>query len=399
MNEHRDALIVRTLGDFTITWQGMQVSSGSRDSHFTRLMEILLHYSDTGVERGRLEEMLFEDSHSTDPRHMLRSVIYNAKRKLEKAGLPKSGCIVFQNGVYSWTKEIPVIEDARQFEAMVRKADETTDPHEKADLYQEACFFYRGEFLPDQTSNVWVMQEERRYYDMFCRCMEQAIEFHRAHGNFMAMEKLGRYATKIHPLSDWETVTMEALLGLNRFDEASELYEKTADYYLEELGVRPAFAGMNVLEQIASRMENQYSMLDEIQMFLTSPEDEIPGGGYLCSLPVFQGIYRMFERMIDRTGQSVYLMLCTIVNGKGHPMKDGAVLNRLSERLIDAICMSVRHSDVVCRYSKSQYLVLLVDTAREDCTIVQRRIDKQFRTDGQRTGLKYHVTSVNGKFL
>ena len=80
-------LIVRTLGDFTITWQGHQISGGSRDSQFARLMGILLHYSETGVERGRLEDMLFEDSSSMDPHHMLRTVIYNAKKKLEKAGL------------------------------------------------------------------------------------------------------------------------------------------------------------------------------------------------------------------------------------------------------------------------------------------------------------------------
>ncbi len=67
-------LIVRTLGDFTITWQGRQISGGSRDSQFARLMGILLHYSETGVERGRLEDMLFEDSNSEDPHHMLRYV-------------------------------------------------------------------------------------------------------------------------------------------------------------------------------------------------------------------------------------------------------------------------------------------------------------------------------------
>ena len=398
MQGNKDTLYVRSLGDFSITWRGKQINSGSRDSQFTRLMEILLHYSETGVERGRLEEMLFEDSNSSDLHHMLRSVIYNSKKKLEKAGLP-TGCIVFRGGSYSWTDQIPVEEDARRFEEMVRRADLASDPHERADLFQEACFFYRGEFLPQQTRSIWVMHEERRYYDLFCRSMDQAVAYYREHGNFMAMEKLGKYASKVHPLSDWETVTMEALLGLNRFDEASELYEKTADLYLEELGVRPAFAGMNVLEQIASRMENQYSMLDEIQMYLTTPDTEEPGGGFLCSLPVFQGIYRMFERMIDRSGQSVYLMLCTIVNGKGHPMKEGAVLNRLSERLADSICMSIRHSDVVCRYSKSQYLILLIDTTREDCSIVQRRINKRFLTEGQRTGLKYHVTGVNGKFL
>ena len=116
-------LIVRTLGDFTITWQGHQISGGSRDSQFARLMGILLHYSETGVERGRLEDMLFEDSSSMDPHHMLRTVIYNAKKKLEKAGLP-SGCIEFRNGVYGWTKDITVVEDAREFERMVQEAEE-----------------------------------------------------------------------------------------------------------------------------------------------------------------------------------------------------------------------------------------------------------------------------------
>ncbi len=390
-------LVVRTLGDFTITWNGKQISGGSRDSQFARLMGILLHYSENGIERGRLEDMLFEDSSSLDPHHMLRSVIYNAKKKLEKVGLP-AGSIEFRKGIYCWTEAVPVVEDARVFEKMVREADEL-EGDERIELYYNAVMHYQGEFLPDQTRHIWVMQEDRRYRKMFCRCMEVLVAWYREKGNFGAMEKLGVYAAKVLPLSDWETVTMEALLGQRKYEEARTLYEKTVDYYLEELGVRPAFAGTNVLDQIASQMENQYSMIDEIQTFLEGEETEEPPGGFLCSLPVFQGIYRILERMISRGGQSVYLMLCTIVNGKGQPMKEGAVLSRLSEELADAICRSVRHSDTVCRYSKNQYLVLLINTTREDCSIIEERINKKFQTDGKRTGVTYHLTSVDGKFL
>ena len=95
----------------------------------------------------------------------------------------------------------------------------------------------------------------------------------------------------------------------------------------------------------------------------------------------------------------VYLMVCTIVNGKGYPMKEGAVLNRLSERLTGAICQSIRHSDTVCKYSKNQYLILLINTTREDCAIVEERIDRNFRTEGQRTGLKFHVSPVEALYL
>lgn len=396
--DNRDALAVRMLGDFAITWQGSQISGGSRDSQFTRLMGILLHYSDTGVERGRLEEMLFEDSSSLDPHNMLRSVIYNAKKKLEKAGLP-AGCIEFREGIYGWTKEIPVIEDARQFEALAVKAAEEENPQEQIELYQKAVYGYRGEFLPDQTRHVWVMQEERRYRALFCGCMDVLVDHYREKGDFRSMEKVGRYAAGVLPLSDWESVIMEALLGQRQYEEAMILYEQTVDLYMDELGVKPAFAGMNVLDQIASQMENDYAMIDEIQAQLSDGAEEPALGGYLCSLPVFQGIYRVLERMIPRGGQSVYLLVCTVVNGKGLPMRDGAVLTRLSERLAESICKSVRNSDVVCRYSKSQYLVLLINTTREDCGIVEDRINRNFRTEGQRTGLKFHVSGVEGKFL
>lgn len=397
--DNSNALIVRSLGDFTITWRGSQISTGSRDSQFTRLMEILLHFSDTGVERGRLEEMLFEDSSSMDLHNMLRSVIYNAKKRLEKAGLPKGGTIEFNGGVYRWTQDIPVEEDARAFEALVQKAEQTEDPETRMELYQKAVFDYRGEFLPEQTRYIWVMQEERRYREMFCRCMDELTAFYREEKDFLAMEKLGRYASKVHPLDDWETVTMEALLGLKHYEEAQDLYERTVDLYLEELGVRPAFAGINVLEEIASQVENDYGMIDEIQPFLSGGEQRGPQRGFLCSLPVFQGIYRILERMIGRGGQSVYLMVCTIVNGKGQPMKEGMVLSRLTERLADAICCSVRHSDAVCKYSRNQYLILLINTTREDCAIVEDRISRNFRSGGQKTGLKFHVSSVEGRYL
>ena len=81
---------------------------------------------------------------------------------------------------------------------------------------------------------------------------------------------------------------------------------------------------------------------------------------------------------MERSGQFVYLMLCTIVDSKGSPMKDGEELAQLSERLGEAICQSIRRGDVVNHYGKGQYLVLLMNTTRENCSIVQKRINYKF---------------------
>ncbi|MBQ6369686.1 MAG: hypothetical protein IJJ17_06395, partial [Parasporobacterium sp.] len=102
----------------------------------------------------------------------------------------------------------------------------------------------------------------------------------------------------------------------------------------------------------------------------------------------------MVERMLERGGQSIYLMLCTIVDGKGNAMREGAVLEELSARLEASIQESVRHSDAITRYGKGQYLVLLINTTLENCAVVQKRINHSFIVRRQRSGVEYYVNSV-----
>lgn len=46
------------------------------------------------------------------------------------------------------------------------------------------------------------------------------------------------------------------------------------------------------------------------------------------------------------------------------------------------------------RYGRGQYLVLLVNTTRENCSVLQRRINCRFLVGRQRTGVRYYVSSV-----
>ncbi|MBP3898465.1 MAG: hypothetical protein J6D57_11635, partial [Mogibacterium sp.] len=116
--------------------------------------------------------------------------------------------------------------------------------------------------------------------------------------------------------------------------------------------------------------------------------------GYYCSLPVFQEIYRITERMMERAGDRIFLMLCTILDSKGNPMLSGTRLEDLSERLKDAIVTSVRYTDTVTRYGKGQYLILLINTTYEDCSIVAKRINSNFMRAGQRTSVSYSVNNI-----
>ena len=390
-----DVLYVRMLGGFSMRWNETLIAGGSKssESQFIYLLQILIHNRESGVSRDRLEELLFEDRELNNPHDGLQSILYNTKKKLERAGLPASDCIEQRKGIFYWTGEFPLVEDAAEFDRLYRQAQETQDPDERLALYLEACHWYSGEFLPMQTGVIWAAREARRYKEMFCVCMERATELLRLNQDYFQMEELGTYAAKIDPLADWETVTMEALASLGRYEEARKLYESTVEYYFNEQGLRPSGMLMEKFRRLSDEMQHRHAALDQIQADLTGARDEFPGG-YLCSYPVFQGIYRMVERMLERGGQSVYLMLCTVVDGKGNPMKDGPMLEELIKRLADAVRRSIRRGDAMCQYGRGQYLVLLVNTTRENCGVIQKRINYRFIVGRQRSGVQYYVNSV-----
>lgn len=403
-DQKSDALYVNMLGGFHMIYKGEQLSTGAkgRDSQVTRLLEAVIHSGAKGVKRDQLRDILFEDREIDDASHGLRTIIYNTKKKLEKDGLPPAAYIVNNGGRYYWTQEIPVVIDAWEFEKLYNEAELEKDPDIRQRLYLEAIDSYKGEFLPMQTHMIWVAQEERHYSEIYTKCVENVAALLRMNKDFNQLEALGKRAAAIQPLMEWESLTMEALIALGRDEEARRLYEKTEKYYMDELGFKPTFSSLKLLEKLGNQLEHQHALLDEIQAALSGAGDS-KQGGYICSYPVFRGVYRMIERMTERGGQSIYLMLCTIVDKKGTPMRESAQLERLSLKLGDAICHSVRRSDAICRYGKGQYLTLLLNTTREDCTIVQKRINYYFLAGTQKAGVEYFINSVlltqNGEVL
>lgn len=389
-------IYAKMLGGFSVTFNGRILAGGSRasDSQTDHLLMMLLHHAGESVGRSELEEFVFADRELSNIHHALQSVIYNTKKKLARLGLPDaSDCIRQEKDRFFWDSSVPLVEDSLEFTRLYDAAYESEDAGERLSLLMEAVHWYTGEFLPSQTSVVWAAREARDLKEKFCRVVEDAAELLRQTQDFFQMEELGLYASKTDPLSDWECVTMDALVSLGRYEEARELYEDTVEYYLNEQGLRPSKNLMDKFSRLAGKMQHRHAVLDEIQQALTGLNETVPGG-YLCSYPVFTGIYRMMERMMERGGQSVYLMLCTVVDSKGVPMERSDMLEELSHRMLDAVRASIRHGDAMCRYGNGQCLVLLINTTLEDCGIIQKRINSRFLIGRQRTGIQYYVNSL-----
>lgn len=392
--KHPDTLYVQMFESFQLSYGKKPLMGGTRrDTYFSSLMQILLHNARTGVSRDYLEDVLLGDRDIENRHQALQTIIYKAKRKLKNMGLPDVNYIALENGIYHWTPMIPIEEDAAVFEDYYMRACEAEDEEEKLALYQCACYAYKGEFLSTYASVLWAGAEARRYREMFASCVYQTASILRRQQDWEELEKLGTYVTKTDPFADWELLTMEALIQSGRYEEARQFYADTADSYLTERGIHPTEKMMRMMEELGRKMKYSYEVLDQIQNNLMEEPEDIQGG-YECSYPIFRGVYQVINRMMERGGQSVYLMLCTLVDGKGNPMKEGKRQEELSLRLKDAIQKSVRHGDIINQYGRGQFLVLLINTTRENCGIIERRINQRFVSEGQRTGVRYHVNSV-----
>ena len=392
--EQSEILYVQMFGNFQMSYQDKPLTGERRrDTHFMSLMQILLHNVHTGVSRDYLEDVLLGDRDVENRHQALQTIIYKAKKKLQSMGLPEVNYIYLEKGVYFWTPLIHVEEDAAIFDQLCRQVSEEEDEAARFELYRKAIYLYKGEFLSDYAGILWAGAEARRYSGLFFECVQKAASILRNQQDWLRLEKLGRYVTATAPFADWESLIMEALMESGRYEEAKKLYADTVDSYLRERGIYPSERIMKMMESLGRQMKHSYEILDQIQEKLEEEGEEFPGG-YQCTYPVFCGIYHVINRMMERGGQSVYLMLCTLVDGKGNPMKEGRRLEELSKRLREAIVYSVRHGDIINQYGNGQFLVLLINTTRENCSIVERRINQRFMGEGQRTGVQYHVNSV-----
>ena len=399
-NNGEQILKIRMFGTFSMNYNGkpLVMKRLRRNNQFTNLMQAVLYYSEKGVGRDWLEDVVFEDRDVENRHNSLRVLIYKAIRKLRELGLPEGKYIYLENGLYRWTSEIRVEVDAIEFDRIYQRAKEAEDSGEKLDLYLQACYMYQGEFLADCAGVVWIGYESKRYRMMFQDIVCQAAMLLREREEWMRLEKLGRFAALAAPFSDWEELIMEAFMETGRFDDARRLYEETADYYQREQGIYPSVKMMQAIERLGNQMMYSYELLDTIQKKLAEEPDETIMGGYYCTFPVFQGIYQAVTRIMERGGQAVYLMLCTLVDGKGNPIQKEERLEGFSERLREAICRSVRHGDIVNQFGRGQYLVLLINTTRENCEVVQERINRNFNVGNQRVRVRYHVKCVECEF-
>ena len=401
MDNQLPELKVNMLGRFSITY-GEQPITFKRNSatKAVKLLQILLHSSlvedcgSTGIPRAQLLDDLFGREELANVGNNLRVTVFRLRKMLIEAGLPEYEYIVKEKGVFYWRSPMKVDLDVARFMELVREGEEEVDETRKMNLWEKACRLYKGELLPMQSGEDWVIMNSVRYKDKYSKILRRLCAYRKEQHEYDTILELTDNAIEIYPFDEWQSLKIDALMGMNRYKEAYQLYDATSKMFFEELGITPSERMMNQFQEMSERMGRKYHAAGEIKEDLKEPEYE--DGAFYCSLPSFRDNYRLVRRLIERNGQSAFLMVCSLTDGNGHPMENREKLDVMSMELHRAVKNSLRRGDSFSKYSPSQFLILLVGTNQENCDIIFRRIAARFT---QKHGswnkyLEYYVSSI-----
>lgn len=377
-------------------WKGelLFIEGINRDTQFTRLLSFLLHYPEAGVDREMLKSILFEDSKSDDVSHMLRSVIYNSKRRLQSVMPDAEELIVYKKGKYFWTDAIEVVEDAKVFEGLCNAALAEDNPERKKEKYLDACYAYKGRYLPSLDHLNEVNVEGARYSNLFKSILETTVKGLIKERDFEEMEKLGRYAAHVQPFDHWECIVFEAMLSLGQHERVEEYYDHVIRHYIKVVGANPATELIEKARELGIHVSHRHAEMSEAMMLLNTgrPNQERRDGATICDYPVFQGIYHFMQK---RHEEGCSVLLCTLVDKEDRPVTDNKVIAKNLHDLEAAIYESLRVTDAICRFGRNQYAVLLTNrTAHEDSKELQRRITGALRRNHKDLYMKYDISEV-----
>lgn len=363
-------------------------------SKVMQLFLLLLLAGEEGVSKGQLLTSLYGNDETQDTKNAFRILIFRLRKLLGDTDIPAGDHIQVQKGIYRFSGPFLICVDAIGFDQMASRALSTQIEEERMDLLKEACRRFTGEFLPFLTDEEWVLSENTRYKDLYFGCVQECCRLMQKNKRYEDMLEVCSNAVKIYPFEEWQLLQIDCLLAMNRYKEALKVYEDATTMFFEGAGTSPSEKMLSRFRAMSGQIQYAMGDLNDIKMSLK--EKEIEKGAYYCSYPSFIDSYRIITRMIERSGQSIFLMLCTLTDSKGDPLDKEDLLTERSADLSYAISRSLRRGDIYTRYSPNQFLILLIGIKQEDCEITFDRIMSVFREydRSQKVRVRHYVSTI-----
>ena len=356
-------LRVQMLGGFTIRREDAEASVNQRSRKLCLLLACLIQARSRPVPYSELAGLLWKEP-SAGSLNMLKAVLHRARACLDQLeeGAGRE-LLLSREGCCQWNPEAPLTLDAEEFVRLCREGGQAGGEEQRLTLWRSALELYRGDFLPGLSAHPWASGQAAPLRQTFLQTLQRLLPLLSAREEWPEVERLAGNALLLEPcredLCRWR---LEALLRLERKEEAGRLYEDFHQRLLSRQGVLPSEPLRELYHQ--AREELDPRSISPVILQEQLGEADQPGP-FFCEYDFFRAICRSVSRMAERTGAPLHAALLSLAAGGDAPLARHS-LDRAMNNLEGLIAGQLRRGDAFTRCSASQFALLLPQASRSE---------------------------------
>lgn len=385
---NNSSLEIYTLGQFIVKKNSKKLITGNKKiSKKWKLFQFLFTYSGRSVSREKLIRILNLEKND-DPQGALTALIYRLRKEI-KNNNDNTSYIKTHGNAYIFNEKSNYWMDTEKFKKLCKKTKNLISLNDNSaiDTFHKAINLYKGDYLEETRTEEWVWSSRSYYRELLIETMHRIDNFLNSKNLY---EDLWRLYEEILELVKFEEElilgSIKTLINSGNQGLARIKYEEAANLFREnDLKIPPELSKMGrKLNKI--KIKNPSKILEE-----TLTREEMKGA-FVCNPETFTLIYDLEKRRSQRKSPPIMLVHLQIVNEKKFEQNSD---NR--KKLMEVLNSQLRCGDVVCRWSKNHYVLILVDIEKKDIEKVLDRIEKHFAnccTNNDYIKIKYRFYQI-----
>lgn len=371
-----DELKIQMLGGFSLRLGKRELQDTDTRSKkvWVLLAYLIIHREQTVTQRTLIDLLWGDETDSINPENALRITMHRTRTLLEQLSPELGrGMILRRRGGYQWNGGGEV--DSERFEALCCQKAE--DPDLRLRNLMEAISLYRGDYLPRQSSEVWVVSTAAYLHNLFVSAAQEAVELLIQRGRSHEAAGVCRRCLALEPCHEGfcrELMQLLAAAGDRR--GAAEVYDRLSKRLFDDFGISPSEETRAVYRAAAYSPEDRVLSIDDVMGNLR--ESDAPSGALQCDFDYFRILCHALSRTMERSGGAAHVVLLDVISTAEREMPRQTI-DRVMGQLSQQIRLSLRRGDVFCQCSVSQFTVLLSRANFENCQMICDRILRNFR--------------------
>jgi len=382
-------LKIYTLGNFKVANSEAIITDNiKKSSKRWKLLQYLITFNNQEISRDELI-MILGLNNNDDPESSLSALVYRLRNLLNKYTGHDNGHFIQTTGAaYTFNENANYWLDSEVFEDKCQKVtDLVSNSTEGADqVFADAISIYQGDYLQEARSEEWLWSARNYYRDLLKNTALELDDYLKERDKH---EILLKFYDEIQKLIKFDediiTGYLEALIGAGRESEARAKHQEIAEMYEDNGLILPPR-----LENIFRDLEIERT--EQPEDFLQTIDQSIDKeGAYLCSSDKFLELYELEKRRCQRDGPNrciIHLRFKEEAKERQQEMNFDHVDN-IGTQFLKLLADQLRSGDIVTRWNRKHFIVLLANLECEDAKKVTSRIRNSFKA---RYGLPDGIT-------